>query len=66
MYFLKIQSQSTNLIINKYLCVPIYFRFMLITSAIMGRQSCLTYQIKGEILVYLYYIILNVDSEWNI
>ena len=54
------------LIIKNYLCVPIYFCFMVITSAIMGVQSCLTYQIKGDILVYLYYIISNVDSELKI
>ena len=36
----------------------IYWRFLFVTSVIMGVQICLTYQIKGEIPVYLNIIAL--------
>ena len=46
-----------------YNYVQNYFRFLLITSAIMWVQSCLTYQIKGYILGYLNIIVMFLLNE---
>ena len=45
------------------LYVPIYFRFLFITSVILWVQTCFTYQIKGEILAHLNIIASNFYSE---
>ena len=40
--------------------IAIYWPFWFVTSVIMGVQTCLTYQIKGEIPVYLKIIVLFI------
>ena len=43
-----------------FLHFRIYCRFLFVTSVIMCVQLCLTYQIKGEIPVYLNIIVLFI------
>ena len=40
-------------LIKRFLHIRIYCRFLFVTSVIMCVHTCLTYQIKGEIPVYL-------------
>ena len=46
--------------------IPIYCHLLFVTSVIMCVQTCVTYQIKGEILVFVNIIVLNCLSSWKI
>ena len=46
--------------------IPIYCRFLFVTLVIMCVQTCLTYQIKVEIPVYLNIIVSNCISSRKI
>ena len=66
MYWYKIVYFGVQLI-KRFLHIPgkhnpIYWRFLFVTSVVMCVQTCLTYQIKGEIPIYLNIIVLNCLS----
>ena len=58
----------THTVIKKtyFLYVPIYFRFLFITSVILWVQTCFTYGIKGKILAHLNIIVSNFYSKRKI
>ena len=63
MYWYKNSVTVRSVNITFFLHIPIYCRFLFVYSVIMCVQTSLTYQIKGEIPVYLNIIVSNVLSQ---